>query len=84
MNRLPRPPDVQKPGDDGKQAEEFHTALTPQITFSLTKMGLDMRGFKRNCQISIRNHNSLYRWKHIRQSSVVDLKKNRIRENVSV
>lgn len=36
---------------------------------------LDRRGFKRNCQISIRNHNSLRRWKHVRQSGVADLKR---------
>lgn len=63
-----------KPGDDRKQANDFHTALTALIMFSLTKPCLDTRGFNRNCQISIRNHNSLYIWKHIRQSGVVDLK----------
>lgn len=60
--------------DDRKQANDFYTALTALVKFSLTKPCLDVREFNRNCQISIRNHNSLYRWKHVRQSAVVDLK----------
>lgn len=60
--------------DDRKQANDFYAALTALVKFSLTKPCLDVREFNRNCQISFRNHNSLYRWKHVRQSAVVDLK----------
>lgn len=37
VNQLPHPRDIQKPGDDRTQANDFHTALTALITFSLTK-----------------------------------------------
>ena len=75
MKQLPHSRGNQKPGDDRKQANDFCTALTAHITFSLTEPCLDMRGLKRNCQISIINHNTLYRWKHVRTPCVVDLKR---------
>lgn len=69
-----RHPKKKPPTDDRMQANDFYAALTALVKFSLTKPCLDMRQFNRNCQISVRNHNSLYRWKHVRQSAVVDLK----------